>query len=288
MGAVATLQRQAKKRLAYALPSVRQPDFDYAKDEVPRYWWDNDPAKTLLLAAMSSGFPSGERFFIDSVRYFQSHIKDPELKAAVKAFIGQEAHHSKEHEAMNGFLQERGIDLAKLEREVQWFMDYMRMKFSPERQLAHTVAVEHFTALMAEEFMLKYDDALDTMDPRVAPLWAWHAIEESEHKAVAFDVYKAVGGSEWVRITEMLSVSILFPLFTTMHLTRLMRDEGQLFNVRSWAKFANYAWGYPGVFRRMAPAYLRFYRPSFHPWQQDATRLVEKAKARWLTGWIKP
>src|SRR5699024_11745933 len=123
-------------------------------------------------------------------------------------FIGQEAHHSREHEDLNNFLQERGIDVHRLDREVQWFMDWMRKRFSPERQLAHTVAVEHFTALMAEEFLLKYDDALETMDPRMAPVWAWHAIEESEHKAVAFDVYKAIGGSEFVRISEMAMVSV--------------------------------------------------------------------------------
>lgn len=55
------------------IPKVRQPNFDLAED-VPRYWWGNDPARTLLLAAMSSGFPPGERFFIDSVRYYQDQI----------------------------------------------------------------------------------------------------------------------------------------------------------------------------------------------------------------------
>lgn len=290
MGA-ATLSRktdqgvQATKGLRYALPKVRQPDFHFATNDLPRYWWDNDPMKTLLLAALSSGFPPGEKFFIDSVRHYEKDITDPELKKAVKAFIGQEAHHSKEHKAMNGFLDERGIDLATLDREIEGFMNWMRSHLSPERQLAHTVAVEHFTALMAEEFLLKYDDALETMDPRIAPLWAWHAVEESEHKAVAFDVYKAIGGSEFSRATEMMLVSFLFPVFTTIHLTRLMKADGQLFNLKSWAKGLNYMWGKPGVFRKLIPAYLQFYRPDFHPWQHDASALVEKAKRRWLSGW---
>ena len=130
-----------------------------------------NPAKTLLLAALSASFPPGERFFIDSVRHYQKEITDPELKAAVRAFIGQEAHHSKEHEALNGYMQARGINLKRLEREVMWLMNVLRKRLSPERQLAHTVAVEHFTALMAEEFLLKYD-ALEEMDPRMAPIWA--------------------------------------------------------------------------------------------------------------------
>lgn len=262
------------------IPEVRQPDFEFA-DDMPRYWWDNDPVKTLLLAALSSSFPPGEKFFIDSVRHYQDRITDPELKKAVRAFIGQEAHHSREHKLMNGFLEDRGIGLARLEKEIQGFMDWMRAHFTPERQLAHTVAVEHFTALMAEEFLLKYD-ALEEMDPRIAPVWAWHAIEESEHKAVAFDVYKSIGGSEFIRLSEMMVVSVAFPVFTSLHVYQLMKEDGQLTNLKSWAGAVNYMWGKPGVFRRLLPAYFRYYSPNFHPWNHDARDLVEKAKRKWL------
>ncbi len=276
-GTLKTLSKTPKGMI----PKVRRPNFTFAEGDVPRYWWDNNPVKTLLLAAMSSGFPPGERFFIDSVRHFEGQITDPELKKAIKGFIGQEAHHSREHDMLNGYLQEQGVDLARLEREILGFMNWMRKNLSPERQLAHTVAVEHFTALMAEEFLLKYD-ALEEMDPRMAPVWAWHAVEESEHKAVAFDVYKAIGGSEFTRITEMMLVSVLFPLFTSLHLYQLMRDEGQLRNWKAWGETLNYMWGKPGVFRKLLPGYFKFYKPSFHPWDHDARGLVEKAKQKWL------
>jgi hypothetical protein len=262
------------------VPEVRSPDFDFPAD-LPRYWWDNDPVKTLLLGALSASFPPGEKFFIDSVRHYQGQITDPELKKAIRAFIGQEAHHSKEHKLMNGFLEERGVGLGRLEREVQWFMNKLRRNLTPERQLAHTVAVEHFTALMAEEFLLKFD-ALEEMDPRIAPVWAWHAIEESEHKAVAFDVYKSIGGSEFIRVTEMMVVSVIFPFFSTLHLIQLMKEDGQLGNLKSWVGAVNYMWGKPGVFRKLLPSYLKYYSPNFHPWNNDARDLVEKAKKRWL------
>ena len=284
MTAAARISRsRGNKRSApvTVIPEIRTPDFDLA-DDVPKYWWDNDPAKTLLLAAMSASFPAGERFFIDSVRHYQSQITDPELQKAIRGFIGQEAHHSKEHKALNGYLEEKGIGLARLDREIQAFMNWMRKNFSPERQLAHTVAVEHFTALMAEEFLLKYD-ALEEMDPRMAPIWAWHAIEESEHKAVAFDVYKAIGGNEFTRVTEMMLVSILFPLFSGIHLAQLMKEDGQLFNLKSWAGAVNYMWGKPGVFRKLLPSYFKYYSPNFHPWNHDARDLVEKAKKKWLS-----
>ncbi|KZX71676.1 metal-dependent hydrolase [Alcanivorax sp. HI0033] len=284
-GLIGTVRTVASKTPKNMIPKVRRPQFAFSEaNDMPRYWWDNDPAKTLLLAALSASFPPGERFFIDSVRHYQDQITDPELKKAIKGFIGQEAHHSREHELMNGFLQERGVDLARLEREILGFMNLMRKYLSPERQLAHTVAVEHFTALMAEEFLLKYD-ALEQMDPRIAPIWAWHAIEESEHKAVAFDVYKAIGGSEFTRVTEMMVVSVLFPVFSAVHLVQLMKEDGQLGNMKSWLSGLNYMWGRPGVFRKLLPSYFKFYSPRFHPWDHDARDLVEKAKKKWLGDW---
>lgn len=284
-GLIGTVRTVASKTPKNMIPKVRRPQFAFSEaNDMPRYWWDNDPAKTLLLAALSASFPPGERFFIDSVRHYQDQITDPELKKAIKGFIGQEAHHSREHELMNGFLQERGVDLARLEREILGFMNLLRKHLSPERQLAHTVAVEHFTALMAEEFLLKYD-ALEQMDPRIAPIWAWHAIEESEHKAVAFDVYKAIGGSEFTRVTEMMIVSVLFPVFSAVHLVQLMKEDGQLGNMKSWLGAVNYMWGRPGVFRKLLPSYFKFYSPRFHPWNHDARDLVEKAKKKWLGDW---
>lgn len=284
-GLIGTVRTVASKPPKNMIPKVRRPQFAFSEaNDMPRYWWDNDPAKTLLLAALSASFPPGERFFIDSVRHYQDQITDPELKKAIKGFIGQEAHHSREHELMNGFLQERGVDLARLEREILGFMNLLRKHLSPERQLAHTVAVEHFTALMAEEFLLKYD-ALEQMDPRIAPIWAWHAIEESEHKAVAFDVYKAIGGSEFTRVTEMMIVSVLFPVFSAVHLVQLMKEDGQLGNMKSWLGAVNYMWGRPGVFRKLLPSYFKFYSPRFHPWDHDARDLVEKAKKKWLGDW---
>jgi predicted metal-dependent hydrolase len=284
-GLIGTVRTVASKTPKNMIPKVRRPQFAFSEaNDMPRYWWDNDPAKTLLLAALSASFPPGERFFIDSVRHYQDQITEPELKKAIKGFIGQEAHHSREHELMNGFLQERGVDLARLEREILGFMNLLRKHLSPERQLAHTVAVEHFTALMAEEFLLKYD-ALEQMDPRIAPIWAWHAIEESEHKAVAFDVYKAIGGSEFTRVTEMMIVSVLFPVFSAVHLVQLMKEDGQLGNMKSWLGAVNYMWGRPGVFRKLLPSYFKFYSPRFHPWDHDARDLVEKAKKKWLGDW---
>ena len=284
MTAVAVKKQQAAAATPAAYDiKVRRMDFEFS-DDIPEFWYGNDPFRTLLLAALSGGFPEGERFFIDSVRNFQDQVTDPELQQAIRAFIGQEGHHSKEHRELNAFLERKGYSISKIDKWVGKGMNMYRRRYSKERQLAQTAAVEHFTALLAEQYLLNSDE-LDQMDPRMAPIWAWHAIEESEHKAVAFDVYKAIGGSEFVRVTEMMAVSVLFPVFSGIHLVQLMKESGELGNVKSWAKGFSYMFGKPGVFRKLLPAYLKYYSPDFHPWDHDARDLVEKAKKKWLGSW---
>lgn len=264
---------------AYDL-KVRRMDFQFS-DEIPEFWYDNNPVLTLLLAAMSGGFPEGERFFIDSVRHFRNQITDPSLQKAISAFIGQEAHHSKEHEVLNEFMEKRGYAISKIDRNVGKLMNFFRNNLSPERQLAHTAAIEHFTAILAEQYLLHANE-LAKMDPRMAAIWAWHAVEETEHKAVAFDVYKTLVDDEWVRISQMLVASVLFPLFSTVDLITLMRRSGRMTDLKMWVNAMDHFWGRKGIFRKMIPAYLQYYRRDFHPWQHDSRALVEAIKRQYL------
>src|SRR3546814_16965350 len=62
-------------------------------------------------------------------------------------------------------------------------------------QLAATCALEHFTATLANAILA--DPAhLAGADAEAQRMWRWHAIEEIEHKAVAYDT--------WVHATRAL------------------------------------------------------------------------------------
>ncbi|HMV61664.1 MAG TPA: metal-dependent hydrolase, partial [Agitococcus sp.] len=111
---------------------VRQMDFGLK--DIPEFWYDNDPFKTLLLSALSGGFPAGEHFFIHSIRHFQEQIKDPELRQAVRAFIGQEAHHSKEHDVLNDLMIKHGYSIDRIDRNVAFAMKWYKTYLSPARQ----------------------------------------------------------------------------------------------------------------------------------------------------------
>ncbi|MEM8120237.1 metal-dependent hydrolase, partial [Morganella morganii] len=68
---------------------VRRMDFSFS--ETPKYWWDGQPFMYQFMNNLSSLFPYGEKFFVDSVRAVRDRLEDPQLKKDVSAFIGQEA-----------------------------------------------------------------------------------------------------------------------------------------------------------------------------------------------------
>lgn len=257
-------------------PQPRRMDFVF-DDSIPMDWFGGDPFKTMLLTALSATFPEGERFFVDSVRHYQKSVS-PELAAQVSGFIGQEAHHGREHEAFNQFMQRKGLPMDRIERFVKEGLQFMRRRLSPERQLAMTCALEHFTAILAE-MALENPDFFGPMDDRVKALWYWHAIEESEHKAVAFDVFQDQVGSYWIRSSQMALNTIEFLFFTSLHSYSLFKARGIQRDWRMLLKGMNEMVGTnPGWLRKMGKAYWSYYKPSFHPWQRDTNQAMNHWK----------
>lgn len=255
--------------------TVRRMDFEFR--DIPRYWADNDPHFTHLLNALTATFPEGERFFVQSVRHFQDRITDPVLKQQVSAFIGQEAMHAKEHDHYNSYAREHGVDLGFIEDFARKRMAFIKGRFPPERQLAITCALEHFTAILAE-MMLTEPDVYEKLDPSMMKLWLWHAVEESEHKAVAFDVYQELVGDYRLRIRVMAITTFFFMMHTTWFQARLLKADGKLYDVRMWLKGLDRMWGRKGHFRKLIPSFLQYFRPDFHPWQHDNRAALEKWK----------
>lgn len=256
---------------------VRRMDFEF-DDAIPKYWFDNNPTLTMLLTGLSCVFPEGERMFMRAVRHYQDQITDPELQKEVRAFIDQEAQHGKEHQAFNDFMAKKDLPVAQIEAFVKNAIAFEEKHLSKERMLAKTCALEHFTAMFAE-MILENPQFLDGIDERLKPLWLWHAIEESEHKAVAYDVYQTTVGDYWTRTSEMAITTVLFSFFTTRHMFELLQASGEQRNVKAMAQAAKKMWGKGGFFRGMLPHYLAYYRRDFHPNQRDSTKLRAKGLA---------
>jgi uncharacterized protein len=265
------------------LPRIVRRDLHFAMQaDIPRYWLNGDAHQTRYFDALSLMFPDGERFFIDSVRAFRPDIADDAtLDAAVGGFIGQEAMHSREHLAYNERLEKQGVgayDLMGIVREVQ---DRRARTLSPIGQLAITICLEHFTAMLADH-VLRHPATLRKADPRMVAIWRWHALEETEHKAVAFDVYQRVGGSAFVRwrrrCRAMFWITGLFTYRTWQFMWRLSKADGTRKDLRGWLRLLGFLFVSPAPITRIGMQWLRWFLPGFHPWKHDNRSLMEAAR----------
>jgi len=237
-------------------------------------WHGGSAFVTAWFNAMSMLFPLGEKFFIDSVRHFAGDIEDPQLKAEIAAFQAQEATHRRHHQDYNERLCElRGYDLARIERNERERIAWAYRELSAQRRLAGTTASEHLTAIMADD-MLSHPEVMQNANPDIAALWLWHGIEETEHKAVAFDVHVAIGGSVRERRRALLLNTFFFLKDTMRNLCIMLQKDGKLWSLREWASGMNFLFGRPGILRRVFRPWLRFMRKDFHPWQHDNRHLI--------------
>ena len=259
----------------------RQPGFDLPQPWL-RHWHGNDAFKSHFFDAMSLLFPDGERFFIDSVRHYRDRVTDPQQQEQIRGFIGQEAHHSREHQHYSDALRATGYDLDYLEHRLKRRLAFVRKHLPPKVHLASTVAVEHLTAIMADA-ILQNPDWLEGADPTMARLWRWHALEESEHKAVAFDLYQQVCASPWLRRRAMLYSTFYFTLDTFKGLIHMLKRDGLLWNWQVWREGLAWLWGGRGILRPLVRVYLDFYKRDFHPWQHDNLHVIEAYRRQFDT-----
>jgi len=250
--------------------------------DTQRWWAGGDPIATAWYNALSVTFPAGETFFIESVRRFEKQVPE-DLAVQIKAFVKQEAFHTREHNAFNARVKDAGYDIARMEADVQARLDKAR-ETHPVVQLGLTTALEHFTAIFAHS-ALKQPELLNGADMEAQRMWGWHAIEEIEHKSVAFDTYRHATRDvpqfkRWmIRSMTFLNVSWNFITGRWREALELLAQDG-ITGLEAWWKLSWLLWGKPGLVRRVFFAWLAYFRPGFHPWQVDDRALTAEAQQR--------
>jgi predicted metal-dependent hydrolase len=255
----------------------------------PRLWHGGRVEATAIYNALSTTFPAGEAFFVESVRDFREGTP-AKLADEIKAFTTQEAIHSREHDAFNKRASSTGYDLSRLETQVE-----KRLAVTRDRprivSLAATMALEHFTAILAHQ-LLANPRHLAGAEKETADLWRWHAVEEIEHKGVAYDTWRHAtrDWTRWkrwkVKAKVMLFVTRNFVVDRTAGSLDLMRQDG-VTGVRAWALLLWYLWVRPGMFRKIAVAWVKFFLPAFHPWNEDDRNLLKTYEAS-ASGGVEP
>jgi predicted metal-dependent hydrolase len=245
------------------------------------HWLGGDPVGTAVFNALSLTFPDGERLFMEAVRNFRSELSGKLLRDA-KDFIAQEAIHAREHHGLNSVIDRSRYDVAWIEEQVKQRVAFARTR-GPMPMLISTIALEHFTAMMADMHMA-HPELFAGAAPDIERMWRWHAMEETEHKAVAYDVFMAVT-RDWKpwkryfrRCLAMALVTMMFTRNICRYAAHLLEADG--YTPEAALKAVNgYVWGKPGIFRRGWKTYFAWYRPGFHPWDHDNRRELAAWKA---------
>jgi len=253
-------------------------DERFNRDTTPRRWWAGDAFGTAWHNALSATFPRGEAFFIEAVKAHRDGA-DPKLAEEIRAFVKQEINHTREHIAFNRLAEDHGYDIKAIDKRVGEML-----ALTNDRpvivNLAATMALEHYTAMMAQEFLANPQHFKDA-DPEVRAMWEWHSVEEIEHKGVAFDTWNHAT-RDWtpfrrwkLRGLMMLIVSFNFFRNRWIDTLELLAQDGITGWKAKWGLF-KYLTVKPGVVRRIFPAWLSYFKPGFHPWDHDDRHLIGK------------
>jgi uncharacterized protein len=265
-----------------ARPAIVSRAFNGVSEPLPdRHWVRGDPYATAFFNALSAVFPHGETFMIRCMMPWADKVP-PSLAREVRAFIEQEAGHAREHVAMNKALIGAGYDVAPLDKKIRGFVKLFE-NASDIVKLTATMCIEHFTAIVAAE-ILRDKRHLDGTDGDLRELWLWHAVEEVEHKGVAFDVWKHAS-RDWHPVRAwawrsgfMLLITLSFFVNRTLGQTELLRQDGIGF-AKALRAIMRGGFGKGGIGRNVLRPWAAFFRPRFHPWDTDDRLLLAEGEA---------
>ncbi len=258
---------------------VRRPRIDLSPSvpsasEIPRHWWGGDPFKTHFFDALSSTFPFGESFFVRSVGYYADRVDDPVLSADMRLFAAQEGHHSRLHDEHVKLLIDHGYTFLETRNRVLDGILRWHNRRTPALALAVTAALEHLTAILARQLLHDRGGWVADMDPRMASLWRWHALEEAEHKSVAFDVLMRVEPNLFRRNFAMTLNTGGLTLEVCVRMIYMFWKDGLLFSGSTWMRGWRFLFGRGGFLRGVDREYRAWYRRDFHPDRLDDRDMI--------------
>jgi uncharacterized protein len=270
-------------RMSHAVPQrsvrTRRIAFAYPPASLDRHYVNGDLVMSHIVSVLSAMFPPGEDYFVRSVRHYADQVTDPELKEQVAGFVGQEVTHGREHRVLNKRLQEMGYPTHRVSRMAKAGLLRNERILPPKARLAMTAALEHYTATLAETLLTDPRAQALLGESEVRSMLLWHALEESEHKAVAFDVYQQMVGDEALRIRVMRFTTFAFLLAVTGHTIASLLGDRATYNPRRLARSVAELRHSPFLSREVVRRIRDYNRVGFHPDDNDATELLD----RWRT-----
>ncbi len=181
----------------------RKVQFDWS--QTPLEWIPGQPFASHFINEINLLLPAGEFWFCKLYNKALPHITDEKLREDVQMFIRQEAMHARAHgAAIAEYLHAHGIETDSNTAQEDKLFEVLLSdnpfgrklpKFLEKRwlvfRLGIVAAIEHMTCVLGNYVLSQeWKDA----DPVLLDLLRWHGAEEVEHRCVAFDVYRHLGG----------------------------------------------------------------------------------------------
>jgi hypothetical protein len=232
-----------------------------ALESVPQYWFADNPIVTHIENAFSILIPPGERFFIRSVRHFEDRATDPELADMIRAFVQQEGLHMRAHNEFNASFKSFGVDVERESAYAESVFAWIEARVPKKIQLGMTAFLEHLTATGAH-MMFVEPLVAESMHPEAARFWRWHAVEELEHKAVAFDLFQHVGGGYALRVVSAIAAIALLARPFDRISRRMIRHDPRRLTREDHRQAVALQRKLIGPQIRMI---ARYFKPGFHP-----------------------
>jgi hypothetical protein len=253
---------------------VRRVQFAYPDDLHP-HWNPARPEWSQVVNAASLLMPYLEPYLIDAIRAASRRITDPALLEEAKGYMGQEAHHFKQHRKFNDLLLARGYGGLRRHEEVL-AADYERLRRRPLAfQLAYAAGFETMALVIGHMLVAQREYFFAGADSSVSSLVLWHFVEEIEHKHAALGVYQHVVGRYWYRV-----YGLVYAMTHTMWRTRqayvaLLRADGR------WGRWRT-RWAMKKLMARIFAYLLPRIVEAMTPWH-DPERIADPA---WMQEWV--
>ena len=233
------------------------------EDTIPKHWLSGSPTGTHFFNAFTLFAVVIESYMVRVLREALPLVSDKEIARQVRGLMGQEATHARAHERFLFNLRQQGYSIDRFLRISNFIFEELLEKLGTKVNVSAIAGFEHLTALVAE--IVFSQDMLKGAEPTMGELFAWHAAEELEHKAVAFDLLKAMSGSYVLRATgAMFGASIVLGLLGGCTIMLLSQD-GELLRKRTWREAADLLFGRYQIGTRGFRMFAEYFRPRFHP-----------------------
>lgn len=256
---------------------ARDLHFDMSPANVQRHWFNGDPWTTHWMNAILAAVPDGERWVMNSARRQIDRLKDPSVVKEARAFIRQERIHAREHDHMNQACVTHGVPIDKCEAVFKVIRETLQHRLSNNMQSSVAAAFEHFTAIISS-VMLDHPELFNATNSELRAMLYWHFVEETEHKGASYDVFVDASGGGLrgylLRTSGMVMATIVgLPILVGNHAYLLYKDR-QLTNARSAMHMSKLLFLSPGIMTKTLAGFFPYFRPGFHPWDDDNRDLI--------------